>query len=1199
MVTDLDPKKRAPAIALTLDGRKRDVAMEISLAELNDTDGMEKLMDKLQSVFDVHGIDKAFSEYAMFESFQRNTTMSIREYVIQFDRNYQRIKQSKMVLPDNVLACKLLYSANLDIKERQMVFASTTTFAMESMKSTLIRIFSDRPPSSPDVIKEEPAFVAESTEQAFFTGKFRRGFRGRFAQPRPYMNRDRRPRGRNPTNSRGEMTTCNLCGSFNHWASKCPDRETDEKSSSDRPDVANKEQVYLTFVTIQRSLLNHCWHHAILDTACTSTVAGVEWLNDYVEKLEGHNRTLVSKGKSTSRIVFGGNNSVSAISEVQIPVQMGEMNCLLTVQAIPGTLPLLLSVNSMIKAGAVINLDENCISLHGCSEKIPLLRLPTGHIAINLLPKGDLHNESLVLTAIKDLDQKDITKLHRQFSHCREERLTELLAKAGHESKAVKDLVRQVCSSCEVCVRYGRAPARPIVSLPLSNHFNDVISLDLHELREIGHSVYYIHIIDLFTRFSQAGIIYDKKGSTIVSSLNKLWCFTFGVPNTILTDNGGEFCNEEFRTNAENLDIKLLNSPAESPWSNGVVERHNQVLTETFLKARENCVGDEICLQQSVFAKNCLTNTFGFSPYQLVYGRLPNIPNVMTHRLPALCNTTSSEIVRTHLGALNAARKAFMEAECSGRIKTALHRNIRRSNLDIGIGDRVYFQRRTKQWRGPGTVLGFDGPTTIVKYNGSVFKVHRNQLRPTELAHVQADGEQPTGDTTTTKAGTSERCDESSELTTGHLDETEVLNPQPTESDEESSVNNRQTSQGNEPTNIVSNADVKQTETVCRKVSNPPTEAIKRNTQLSIKSMELSEPVSASVVSRAGKASGKFKSWYNLRVDEPESRRGEVQSVNMDAVEEWAIIDGQDARTEAVFSCMDARSMAMADEITSWMQNDVFDPAKRTFGQNCVETRWVISEKPDGRIKARLVAKGFQDADKDEVVKESPTCGRDHFRVILSLFASIREWTACEILDVKTAFLQGLPISRNIFIVPPKEANEAEDCLWKLKKCVYGLTDASRHWYERVRAEFESLGGVRSVADPAIFLWSDQGVIATHVDDFWIAGTRKFVDEIVPKLQTIFVIGTRTQLPCVYLGMEIGCNGTSLCMGQNKYISDLVELPQSAESCDRPLTTDEKTALRTILGKLLWIGVQTRPDILVSNFLHYWQHSERHDGGSY
>ena len=72
-------------------------------------------------------------------------------------------------------------------------------------------------------------------------------------------------------------------------------------------------------------------------------------------------------------------------------------------------------------------------------------------------------------------------------------------------------------------------------------------------------------------------------------------------------------------------------------------------------------------------------------------------------------------------------------------------------------------------------------------------------------------------------------------------------------------------------------------------------------------------------------------------------------------------------------------------------------------------------------------------------------------------------------LDNQSAFLQGKSITRDVYLMPPKEAGPEK--LWKLKKCVYGLTDASRHWYLRVAEELSKLGVHKCIYDEALFYW--------------------------------------------------------------------------------------------------------------------------------
>ena len=58
----------------------------------------------------------------------------------------------------------------------------------------------------------------------------------------------------------------------------------------------------------------------------------------------------------------------------------------------------------------------------------------------------------------------------------------------------------------------------------------------------------------------------------------------FGTPNLFLSNNGGEFNNELFRAMGEQLNINIKTTAAESPWSNNIVEKLNQVIGNTMEK---------------------------------------------------------------------------------------------------------------------------------------------------------------------------------------------------------------------------------------------------------------------------------------------------------------------------------------------------------------------------------------------------------------------------------------------------------------------------------------------------------------------------------------------------------------------------------------------------------------------------------------
>ena len=131
--------------------------------------------------------------------------------------------------------------------------------------------------------------------------------------------------------------------------------------------------------------------------------------------------------------------------------------------------------------------------------------------------------------------------------------------------------------------------------------------------------------------------------------------------------------------------------------------------------------------------------------------------------------------------------------------------------------------------------------------------------------------------------------------------------------------------------------------------------------------------------------------------------------------------------------------------------------------------------------------------DLETLEKDSPTCAREAFRLVLTVSAS-KNWPV-GVLDISTAFLQGSELKREVYVKPPPEADSK--CLWKLHKPVYGLADASRLWYDRVRKELLSLSCQVSQFDSCLFIWRDpqnnvSGVLCVHVDDFAYSGTVGF-----------------------------------------------------------------------------------------------------------
>ena len=61
-------------------------------------------------------------------------------------------------------------------------------------------------------------------------------------------------------------------------------------------------------------------------------------------------------------------------------------------------------------------------------------------------------------------------------------------------------------------------------------------------------------------------------------------------------------------------------------------------------------------------------------------------------------------------------------------------------------------------------------------------------------------------------------------------------------------------------------------------------------------------------------------------------------------------------------------------------------------------------------------------------------------------------------------------MDRVVYLTLPPEFEE-KGIAWKLKTCIYGLSDASRGWYLRVKEELDILRVKYNRFEPALFFW--------------------------------------------------------------------------------------------------------------------------------
>eukprot|EP00438_Fugacium_kawagutii_P009740 Skav214264 [mRNA] locus=scaffold1877:74991:79319:+ [translate_table: standard] len=309
---------------------------------------------------------------------------------------------------------------------------------------------------------------------------------------------------------------------------------------------------------------------------------------------------------------------------------------------------------------------------------------------------------------------------------------------------------------------------------------------------------------------------------------------------------------------------------------------------------------------------------------------------------------------------------------------------------------------------------------------------------------------------------------------------------------------------------------------------------------------------------------------------------------------------------------------AKCKELKSFFENDVwiFDTASNADPSRTLTSRILLSwsRNPDGtpRAKARLIVRGYSDVDALQGTLEtsSPTTTRLSRNVVLSM-ASVMQWDPWT-ADVSTAFLQGLPQERALWVKLPADAlrllGADPDCRMLLRKPCYGQLDAPRRWFLEACRRLRELGLRQHALDPCCFLiyshdFVDKfgpdtesqhslgdhglcGMIILHVDDMLGCGdsTSAVYVKVIDELKKTFTFCEwKDGSSLEYCGATIVKESEGIKVHHHDYLKKIkpMTLPKHVGP-DHELSQREVTELRGLLGSLQWPAVQSSPHLQAS-----------------
>lgn len=274
-------------------------------------------------------------------------------------------------------------------------------------------------------------------------------------------------------------------------------------------------------------------------------------------------------------------------------------------------------------------------------------------------------------------------------------------------------------------------------------------------------------------------------------------------------------------------------------------------------------------------------------------------------------------------------------------------------------------------------------------------------------------------------------------------------------------------------------------------------------------------------------------------------------------------------------------------ELTELPQN------AKMIGLKCVFKTKLNEHGEVDKYKACLVAKGYaqrQGIDYNEVF--APVARWDTIRMILSI-ATQKEWIVYQ-LDVKSAFLHG-ELKEDVYVEQP--LGFIRHKVYKLKKTLYGLRQASREWYSKIEAYFIKEGFQKCDYEHTLFVKTEEGnkilIVSVYVDDLiFIGNDNMMIAKFKSSMKQEFDMTDLGKMK-YFLGVEVIQKKEGIFITQKKYAQDLLEKfnLEDANAVKNPIVPGSKlskkgegakvdaTLYKQLIGSLMYI-TPTRPDLM-------------------
>lgn len=481
LLTNIGKKKQAVTVALSFpEGSevRGKLFEEVNIEELANGDGMEVLLQHMDKWYKKDEMSAAYEAWTRFDSYKRGKEDTMEKYILEFVKRSAVLGKYK----DKQIVLTAVSFSDPDRMFDSMQQALKKFFGSQEVLSLGAVSGSSGSEIPAVVVKSEPVFNTEEVN-VVTRGRGRGRFRGRRrGNMINMMNKTEKNEQRNSADKYGNTRKCYVCGSEYHMSPVCP-RNVYVNTTNEKTKQEEESYTVVDSPGMMSVLMAETINYAILDTACSSTVCGIDWLKSYIQTLSEDEKLRIEENESETTFKFGDSNVFKSMKKVKFAVNIIGDRANITADVVNCSIPLLFSKKSMKRAQMKLDLENDIAVIHG--KEVKLRCTSSGHYCLPLRDEKEAwkKTEEIMLTlGLSDKEKKKkIEKLHQQFGHPTSKRLIQLLKDAGIDDELCFIYVEEVSDSCEICIKYKKTPSRPIVSVNMAKEFNEVVAIDLKE----------------------------------------------------------------------------------------------------------------------------------------------------------------------------------------------------------------------------------------------------------------------------------------------------------------------------------------------------------------------------------------------------------------------------------------------------------------------------------------------------------------------------------------------------------------------------------------------------------------------------------------------------------------------------------------------------------------------------------------------